>query len=73
MVVDFPDPLGPRKPVTAPGLTWKERSSTAVFAPKRLVRPTASIMLQPHRLTLSFGARAARPHTPVRVRRITRR
>ncbi|CAM5560830.1 hypothetical protein SMICM304S_06581 [Streptomyces microflavus] len=33
MVVDLPDPLGPRKPVTAPGRTWKERSSTAVFAP----------------------------------------
>lgn len=33
MVVDLPDPLGPRKPVTAPGRTWNERLYTAVFAP----------------------------------------
>ncbi len=33
IVVDLPEPFGPRKPVTVPGLTWKERSCTAVFAP----------------------------------------
>jgi hypothetical protein len=33
MVVDFPDPLGPRKPVTIPGFTVKLRWSTAVFSP----------------------------------------
>jgi hypothetical protein len=33
MVVDFPDPLGPRKPVTAPGRTSKTSPSTAVVAP----------------------------------------
>jgi len=33
IVVDFPAPLGPRKPVTMPGRTVKERSSTAVFSP----------------------------------------
>ena len=26
---DLPAPLGPRKPVTTPGFTWKVRSSTA--------------------------------------------
>jgi len=33
MVVDFPDPFGPRKPVTWPGLTSNERSSTARVPP----------------------------------------
>ncbi len=33
IVVDLPEPLGPRKPVTTPGLTRKERSYTAVLAP----------------------------------------
>jgi hypothetical protein len=33
MVVDLPAPLGPRKPVTIPGFTWKLRSSTATFSP----------------------------------------
>jgi hypothetical protein len=28
-VVDFPAPLGPRNPVTRPGMTSKERPSTA--------------------------------------------
>ncbi len=36
-------PFGPRKPVTTPGRTVKVRSSTAVFVPKRLVRPSISI------------------------------
>jgi hypothetical protein len=31
MVVDLPDPFGPRKPVTTPGRTSKLRSSTAVI------------------------------------------
>ncbi len=33
MVVDLPAPLGPRKPVTTPGTTSNDRSSTAVKAP----------------------------------------
>ena len=33
MVVDLPDPFGPRNPVTMPGRTLKLRSSTARFAP----------------------------------------
>jgi hypothetical protein len=33
MVVDFPAPFGPRKPVTLPGSTTKLRSSTARVFP----------------------------------------
>ena len=33
IVVDLPAPLGPRKPVTRPGRTWKLRSSTASVSP----------------------------------------
>jgi hypothetical protein len=44
IVVDFPAPLGPRKPVTMPGLTVKVRLSTAVLGPYRLVSSWTSIM-----------------------------
>ena len=44
MVVDFPDPFGPRKPVTTPGRTSKLRPSTARVDPKRLLRPVALII-----------------------------
>ena len=48
-VVDFPAPLGPRKPVTRPGRAVKDTSSTAVTArPRRayrLVRCSAVIMV----------------------------
>ena len=43
IVVDLPDPLGPRKPVTVPGRTSKDRSLTATTLPKRFERPRASI------------------------------
>ena len=33
IVVVFPAPLGPRKPVTMPGRTSRVRSSTAVRSP----------------------------------------
>ena len=33
MVVDLPEPLGPRKPVTRPGATVKLRQSTARVLP----------------------------------------
>jgi hypothetical protein len=33
MVVDFPEPFGPKKPVTTPGGTSKVRLSTAVDVP----------------------------------------
>src|SRR6266540_1099890 len=44
MVVDFPAPFGPRKPVTIPGRTVKVRSSTATLCPYRLVSPRTSII-----------------------------
>ena len=44
MVVDFPAPFGPRKPVTIPGRTVKVRPSTASLSPYRLVNPRASII-----------------------------
>ena len=43
-VVVLPAPLGPRKPVTRPGWTRKDRSSTAWTSPKVLVSPEISIM-----------------------------
>src|SRR4051812_23153139 len=42
-VVVLPAPLGPRKPVMRPGSTEKDRESTAVKVPKRLVRLLTSI------------------------------
>jgi hypothetical protein len=46
IVVDLPDPLGPRNPVTAPGRTSKVRSLTAVAVPYRLVNECAVIMIE---------------------------
>src|SRR5580692_568573 len=42
-VVVLPDPLGPRNPVTRPGSTVKDRSSTARTVPKCLESPRISI------------------------------
>jgi hypothetical protein len=33
IVVDLPEPFGPRNPVTTPGRTVKVNESTASFAP----------------------------------------
>src|SRR5262249_53830887 len=44
IVVDFPAPFGPRKPVTVPGRTVNVRSETAVVVPYRFVRSWISIM-----------------------------
>jgi hypothetical protein len=44
IVVDLPAPLGPRKPVTIPGLTTKLMSSTASFSPYRLLTCSISII-----------------------------
>ena len=43
IVVDLPAPLGPRKPVTTPGRTVNDRSSTATLSPNLLVSERASI------------------------------
>ena len=44
IVVDLPEPFGPRKPVTTPGRTSNVRLSTAVDAPYRLVSECAVII-----------------------------
>lgn len=38
IVVDFPAPLGPRKPVTVPGAMVRSIPSTAIFLPYCFVR-----------------------------------
>jgi hypothetical protein len=43
-VVDFPEPLGPRNPVTNPGCTSKVSPPTATVSPYFLTRPRASII-----------------------------
>src|SRR5690606_24994207 len=45
MVVDFPAPLGPRKPVTRPGSAVKVTSSTARKLPYDLARCSTVIMV----------------------------
>ncbi len=47
IVVDLPEPFGPRNPVTEPGCTVKLRLSTARTGPYFLLRPLASIMTSP--------------------------
>ena len=47
MVVDFPAPLGPRKPVTVPALASKVRSSTARSEPCSLVSARTLITVVP--------------------------
>src|SRR6266542_5698282 len=44
MVVDFPAPLGPTKPVTFPGVTVKDSPSRATVGPNRLRRPVTSMV-----------------------------
>jgi hypothetical protein len=43
-VVDFPEPLGPKNPVTIPGSTTKLNPSTASLVPYRLLRFSTSII-----------------------------
>jgi hypothetical protein len=42
-VVDFPEPLGPKKPKSVPGATCRLRLRTAVTEPNVLVTPRASM------------------------------
>src|SRR5205085_10265979 len=44
ITVDFPEPFGPRNPKIDPLPTLNETSSTAVKVPKRLVKPSHSII-----------------------------
>ena len=45
IVVDFPAPLGPTKPVTVPGATVKVTPSRAIVRPNRLRSPSTSIVV----------------------------
>ena len=47
IVVDFPAPFGPRKPVTDPARAVNDKPSTATVDPYRLVTFTASITMAP--------------------------
>src|SRR6266567_3073654 len=44
MVVDFPAPLGPRKPKNCPGATRKSTLSTAISSPNRRVKPCVEMV-----------------------------
>ena len=55
-VVVLPAPLGPRKPNTSPLATLSDRSSTAVRAPKRLVRCSITRAGPGTRLPLPAGS-----------------
>src|SRR5579863_4987355 len=44
IVVDFPAPLGPRKPKNCPGATRRSTPSTATSSPKRRVRPCVQMV-----------------------------
>src|SRR5216684_5521216 len=46
MVVDFPAPLGPRKPKNCPGATRKSTLSTAINSPKRRERPWVEMVAE---------------------------
>ena len=63
IVVDLPAPLGPTKPVTRPGLTVKERSSTASVLPYRLLSPCASMVASMTLKVRGAGARRIAPRS----------
>ena len=56
-VVLLPAPFGPRNPVTRPGFTSNERSSTAVTSPNRFVRLLTEMAGEP----IGSVSRAIRP------------
>src|SRR5580693_2978267 len=73
-VVDFPDPFGPRNPVTVPGRTVNESRSTATAEPYLLVRSCTSIIdpcppsgtrcVCPREITLGTGGPGRNPARP---------
>src|SRR6185369_13202143 len=65
MVVVFPAPFGPTKPMTSPDENANETPSTATVFPNRLRRPTASkrIALAPFRHADDAARRAVRVRT----------
>src|SRR5690348_5770284 len=66
IVVDFPAPLGPRKPKNWPGVTRRSMLSTAVNGPKR--RVNFSVRMAVSCMESPFG-RVPRGRTLARVRR----
>src|SRR5215470_9300667 len=68
IVVDFPEPFGPRKPVTVPGGMSKFRLSTASVPPYRLVSPRIEIMAQTLRTAAPRRHRHREPTTAGRPR-----
>src|SRR5262245_13495507 len=54
IVVDFPAPFGPRKPVTTPGRTSKLSPSTAAVVPYCLASARAWISCPPGLLSVVF-------------------
>jgi hypothetical protein len=73
MVVDFPDPFGPRKPVTRPGGTVKVRSSTTVstrsvdVAPELLIGAAVDVIVQRRRAFVGRAVRRRRPLRPAAI------
>ncbi len=47
IVVDLPEPFGPRNPVTEPGRTENDSRSTATVEPNRLLSSRTSIIDTP--------------------------
>src|SRR4051794_5264861 len=68
IVVDLPAPLGPRKPVTRPGLQAKDTSSTARKPPYVLETPSTVIM----RPTLHDRTDSAHPYLASSCRNLRR-
>src|SRR5664279_2978347 len=62
MVVDFPEPFGPRNPVKIPGCTTKFRPSTASLVLYRLLRFSTSIMVGAFQAVVLFSNRAGDAH-----------
>src|SRR6516162_1846498 len=63
IVVDFPAPLGPTKPVTRPGSTVNDTPSSATAGPNLLRRPVTSIVAS-MRMVISSGSGLVRWHLP---------
>jgi hypothetical protein len=63
IVVDFPEPFGPKKPVTTPGTTSKLRFETALVLPNCLVNEFTEIteLIVKTEAELRYGANGYLP------------
>ncbi len=73
IVVDFPAPLGPRKPVTRPGRAVNVTSSTAVKPPYVLVRESTVIMGSTVDASGTLAHQGSREPHPARTPELTLR